>query len=154
MLKWQLLRLLSVAIPPLAGLAAGTTVTAVAITPSVAQDAGPTAESCFVGVDYNQLSLSELRALVTRAVSQLDPNMAGDDIALEIGRQIGASAVNCTPAQIRALAQNVAIILAELGLAPSGNILLADLVALGISPTTASTTATDDLIVPPLTVYG
>ena len=152
MMKWRLGHLLSVALAPIVGFLPFTTVAGIGATPAVAQETSPPS-SCFTGIDYSQLSFSELQALVAQAVSQLDPGLSDDDIALEIGRQIGESAGNCSPAQLQALAQNVAIILADLGVEPTGEFTVAELVLAAIAPSTAATEVTDGEITSLASVY-
>lgn len=146
MFKWRLGHLLSVALAPIAGLVVVPAV-GIGVTPAVAQEEqAPT--SCFTGVDYSQLTFDELHALVAQSVTKLGPNMSDDDIALEIGRQIGESAGGCSTDQLQALVQNVAIILTDLGVQPTGGVQVAQLVSAGLAPSTATTVA--DEVIPPL----
>lgn len=82
----------------------------------VAQEAA----SCFAGVDYGALSFTELSALVAQSVASMPSGMSNDEIVVRIGSEIGASANGCSPAQMRAIAQNVAIILDDLGIDTNG----------------------------------
>ena len=84
--------------------------------PVVAPPATAQEESCFAGVDYSQISFEELSAIVAEAVSRLPAGMSDAEIAVAIGSQLGASASGCTPEQIAALANNVTIMLQELGI--------------------------------------
>ena len=144
MFKWRIGHLLSVALAPLAGFALAP-VAGVGVTAAVAQETAPVATSCFTGVDYSLLTFDELHALIEEALGKLDPNMSPDDIAIEIGRQIGVSANGCSAEQLQALVQNVAIILTDLGVRPTGNVQIAQLVAAGLAPSTAAT-VTDEVI--------
>jgi len=146
MSKWRIGHLLSVALAPFAGLAIAP-IAGVGVTSAMAQETAAPA-SCFTGVDYSQLSFDELHALIEQAIAKLDPNMKPDDIAIEIGRQIGESAGDCSADQLQGLIQNVALILTDLGIQPTGNVQIAQLVAAGLAPSTAVTVA--DEVIPPL----
>jgi hypothetical protein len=147
MFKWRIGHLLSVALAPLTGLAIAPVV-GMGVTSAVAQETSQAATSCFTGVDYSKLTFDELHALIEEALGKLDPNMKPDDIAIEIGRQIGESAGGCSPAQLQALVQNVALILTELGVQPTSDVQIAQLVAAGLAPSTAATVP--DEVIPPL----
>lgn len=146
MFKWRIGRLLSVALAPLTGLAIAPVV-GIGVTAAVAQETSQPATSCFTGIDYSKLTFDELHALIEEALGKLDPNMKPDDIAIEIGRQIGESAGGCSAEQLQALVQNVAIILTDLGVQPTGTLQIAQLVAAGLAPSTAAT-VTDEVIPP------
>jgi hypothetical protein len=147
MFKLRIGHLLSVALAPLAGLAIAP-VAAIGVTSAVAQETSQAATSCFTDIDYSTLTFDELHALIEEAVGKLDPTMSPDDIAIEIGRQIGETADGCSAGQLQALAQNVAIILTDLGVEPTGNVQIAQLVAAGLAPSTAATV--EDEVIPPL----
>ena len=147
MFKLRISHLISVALAPLAGLAMAP-VAAVGVTSAVAQETSPAPTSCFTGIDYSKLTFDELHALIEQSLGKLDPNMKPDDIAIEIGRQIGESADGCSAAQKQALAQNVANILTDLGVEPTGDVQIAALVALGLDPSTGSTVG--DEVIPSL----
>lgn len=138
MFKLRIGHLLSVALAPLAGLVIAP-VAAITVTAAVAQENSPAPTSCFIGVNYDTLTLAELQALIEQAMGQLEPTSTPDEIALEIGRQIGETANSCSSGQLQALAQNVAIILTDLGVEPSGDVQIAQLVILGLNPSTATT---------------
>ena len=152
MLKWRIGHLLSIALAPIAGLAVGP-VAAIGVAAAVAQESTQASATCFTGVDYSALSFDELHALIEQAVGKLDPTMSPDDIAIEIGRQIGESAGGCSAEQLQALVQNVSIILTDLGVQPSGTVRIADLVAAGLAPSTAATVA-DEVIPQPRQPYA
>jgi len=147
MFKLRIGHLLSVALAPLAGLAIAP-VAAISVSSAVAQETSPASTSCFTGIDYSTLTFDELHALIEQAVAKLDPNMSPDDIAIEIGRQIGETADGCSNEQLQALVQNVAIILTDIGVRPSGNVQIAQLVAAGLAPSTAATI--EDEVIPSL----
>jgi hypothetical protein len=82
----------------------------------VAQEAA----SCFTGVDYSALSFTELTALVEQSVAAMPSGMPNDEIVVRLGSEIGASANGCSPAELRAIAQNVALILDDMGIDTNG----------------------------------
>ena len=89
------------------------------------------AASCFIGVEYDRLSFEALHELIAAALQQLDRTLISDDaVAIEIGRQLGRSAARCSSEQIAALAQNVALILNDLGVRPNGS--MAELIKSGM----------------------
>lgn len=147
MFKLRIGHLLSVALAPLAGLALAP-VAAIGVTSAVAQESSPAATSCFADIDYSTLTFDELHTLIEQAVGKLDPTMSPDDVAIEIGRQIGESAGGCSPEQLQALVQNVAIILTDLGIQPTSDVQIAQLVAAGLAPSTAATV--EDEVIPSL----
>jgi hypothetical protein len=88
-------------------------------------------QSCFAGVDYTRISVSELSALIGRAVAELRARGSSDtQIVQVLGYQIGKDAHGCSLAQITGLMRNVSLILNDLGLLYSEssltNLLLAE----------------------------
>ena len=86
-----------------------------AAVPQEAASAGSTG-SCFTGVDYASLSVDQLTTLVQQAVAGMPKGMTDDEIALELGRQFGATANGCSAAQVTALIRNMAVILNGMGI--------------------------------------
>lgn len=144
MLVQKLLRLMSLLLASAATFVAPGAYLPTAMTQASAQEI-----SCFIGVDYAAMSLDELTAVIAQAVAQLT-GLSDAEIAAAIAAQIGDSASGCTPAQLSALVRNVAIILQDLGVNPSG---LEQILVAGILDSQEDTTVVVGVVPSLATVY-
>lgn len=86
------------------------------VQPAVAEGRVDAAESCFVGVDYTQISVSALSVLVERYVATMRGRGASDvQIVQTLGFQMSKGAQNCSRGQVAGLLRNVGLILANQG---------------------------------------
>jgi hypothetical protein len=90
---------------------------AASVEPSLGNDRYEVANSCFAGVDYTQISVSDLSVLVGRFVAQMRARGASDRQVVQVlGHQLGKDASGCSRDQLAGLVQNVSLILADNGL--------------------------------------
>ena len=87
------------------------------VSPALAEDRYEVAQSCFAGVDYSRISVSDLSVLVGRFVTSMRERGASDQqIVGLLGYQLAKDASGCSRQQLNGLMQNVSLILVDSGI--------------------------------------